>query len=69
MDGRIHIVVEVAQVFKDGGPCFRLGQLITDVLKGNALGERAPTNAAHTVRVPYLLTLKTGFGYHSMAKE
>ena len=55
MDGRIHIVVEVAQVFKDGGPCFRLGQLITDVLKGNALGERAAANAAHTVRVDGLI--------------
>ena len=38
-------------MFKDGGPRFRLGQLIADVLKGNALGERAPANAAHTVRV------------------
>ena len=55
MDGGIHIVVEVAQVFKDGGSCFRLGQLITDVLKGNALGERAPVNAAHTVRVDGLI--------------
>ena len=27
-DGSIHIVVEVAQVFKDGGPRFRLGQQI-----------------------------------------
>ena len=51
MDGSIHIVVQVAQVFKDGGPRFRLGQLIADVLKGNALGERAAVNAADTVRV------------------
>ena len=55
MDGSIHIVVEVAQVFKDGGSCFRLGQLIADVLKGNALGERASVNAAHTVRVDGLI--------------
>ena len=55
MDGSIHIVVEVAQVFKDGGSCFRLGQLITDVLKGNALGECASVNAAHTVRVDGLI--------------
>ena len=55
MDGSIHIVVEVAQVFKDGGPCFRLGQLIADVLKGNALGECASVNAAHTVRVDGLI--------------
>ena len=51
MDGSIYIVVQVAQVFKDGSPGFRLGQLIADVLKGNALGERAPVNAAHAVRV------------------
>ena len=51
MDGSIHIVVQVAQVFKDGGPGLWLGQLITDVLKGNALGECASVNAAHTVRV------------------
>ena len=55
MDGSIHVVVEVAQVFKDGGSCFRLGQLITDVLKGNALGECASVNAAHTVRVDGLI--------------
>ena len=55
MDGGIHIVVQVAQVFKDGGPRFRLGQLIADVLKGNALGERASVNAAHTVRVDGLI--------------
>ena len=55
MDGGIHIVVEVAQVFKDGSSCFRLGQLITDVLKGNALGECASFNAAHTVRVDGLI--------------
>ena len=55
MDGGIHIVVQVAQVFKDGGPRFRLGQLITDVLKGNALGECASVNAAHTVRVDGLI--------------
>ena len=55
MDGSIHIVVQVAQVFKDGGSCFRLGQLITDVLKGNALGECASVNAAHTVRVDGLI--------------
>ena len=55
MDGSIHIVVQVAQVFKDGGPGLRLGQLIADVLKGNALGERASVNAAHTVRVDGLI--------------
>ena len=55
MDGGIHIVVQVAQVFKDGGPRFRLGQLIADVLKGNALGECASVNAAHTVRVDGLI--------------
>ena len=55
MDGGIHIVVEVAQVLKDGGPGLRLGQLIADVLKGNALGERAAVNAAHTVRVDGLI--------------
>ena len=55
MDGSIHIVVEVAQVFKDGGPGLRLGQLIANVLKGNALGERASVNAAHTVRVDGLI--------------
>ena len=55
MDGSIHIVVQVAQVFKDGGSCFRLGQLIADVLKGNALGECASVNAAHTVRVDGLI--------------
>ena len=55
MDGGIHIVVQVAQVFKDGGPGFRLGQLIADVLKGNALGECASVNAAHTVRVDGLI--------------
>ena len=55
MDGGIHIVVEVAQVFKDGSSGLRLGQLITDVLKGNALGECASVNAAHTVRVNGLI--------------
>ena len=55
MDGSIHIVVEVAQVFKDGGAGLRLSQLITDVLKGNALGECAAVNAAHTVRVDGLI--------------
>ena len=55
MDGSIHIVVQVAQVFKDGGPGLWLGQLIADVLKSNALGERAPVNAAHTVRVDSLI--------------
>ena len=55
MDGSIHIVVQVAQVFKDGGPGLWLGQLITDVLKGNALGECASVNAAHTVRVDGLI--------------
>lgn len=38
-------------MFKDGGPGLRLGQLIADVLEGNALGERASVNAAYTVRV------------------
>ena len=36
-------------------PRFRLGQLIADVLKGNALGECASVNAAHTVRVDGLI--------------
>ena len=54
-DGSIHIVVEVAQVFKDGSSGLWLGQLIADVLKGNALGERAAVNAAHTVRVDGLI--------------
>ena len=55
MDGGIHIVVQVAQVFKDGSSGLRLGQLITDVLKGNALGECASVNAAHTVRIDGLI--------------
>ena len=42
-------------MFKDGSSGLRLGQLITDVLKGNALGERAAVNAAHTVRVDGLI--------------
>ena len=55
MDGSIHIVVQLAQMFKDGGAGLRLSQLITDVLKGNALGECASVNAAHTVRVDGLI--------------
>ena len=55
MDGSIHIVVQVAQVFKDGGAGLRLSQLITDVLEGNALGECASVNAAYTVRVDGLI--------------
>ena len=51
----IHIVVQVAQMFKDGGAGLRLSQLIADVLKGNALGECASVNAAHTVRVDGLI--------------
>ena len=35
-------VVQVAQVFKDGGPRFRLGQLIADVLKGCLLYTSSP---------------------------
>ena len=57
-NGKIHGAVLKGKTWylpENGGSCFRLGQLITDVLKGNALGERAAVNAAHTVRVDGLI--------------
>ena len=56
MNGGVQIVVEVAQVFKDGGLGVRLRQLVVDVRKLNALGkkggkaniERRCINAAET---------------------
>ena len=55
MDRGVHIVVEVTQVFKDGRLGVRLGELIADVLKGNALGKGVFRQAAHAVRVHGLI--------------
>ena len=45
------IVVEVAQVFKDGGLGVRLRQLVADVRKLNALGKGAGRHPAHAVLI------------------
>ena len=55
VDRGVHIVVEVTQVFKDGRLGVRLGELIADVLKGNALGKGVFRQAAHAVRVHGLI--------------
>ena len=47
----VHIVIQVAQVFKNSRPGFRLGKLIAHILKGDTLGKDAGRYPAHAVRV------------------
>ncbi len=51
MNGGVHIVIQVAQFFKDSRLRVRLGKLIADVRKLNALGKDAGRYPAHAVRV------------------
>ena len=55
MNGGVQIVVEVAQVFKDGGLGVRLRQLVADVRKLNALGKGAGRYPAHAVLIHGLI--------------
>ena len=55
MNGGVQIVVEVAQVFKDGGLGVRLRQLVADVRKLNALGKGAGRHPAHAVLIHGLI--------------
>ena len=55
VDRGVHIVIQVAEVFKDGRPGFRLGKLIAHILKSNALGKDAGRYPAHAVRVHGLI--------------
>ena len=50
-----HLVVEVAQVFKDGGLGVRLRQLVADVRKLNALGKGAGRYPAYAVLIHGLI--------------
>ena len=45
------MVIQVAQVFKNSRPGFRLGKLIAHLLKGDTLGKDAGRYPAHAVRV------------------
>ena len=55
MNGGVQIVVEVAQVFKDGGLGVRLRQLVADVRKLNALGKGAGRYPAYAVLIHGLI--------------
>ena len=55
MNGGVQIVVEVAQVFKDGGLGVRLRQLVADVRKLNALGKGAGRHPAYAVLIHGLI--------------
>lgn len=55
MNGSVQIVVEVAQVFKDGGLGVRLRQLVADVRKLNALGKGAGRHPAYAVLIHGLI--------------
>ena len=51
MDGGVHIVIEVAQVFKGGRAVVRLGKLVIGIGKLNALGERTLVQPANAVLI------------------
>ena len=50
MDRGVHIVIQIAEVFKGGRPIVRLCKLIVDVVKLDALGIAAFCHPANAVR-------------------
>ena len=51
MDGGVHIVIEVAQVFKGGRAVVRLGKLVIGIGKFNALGVGTQVQPANAVLI------------------
>lgn len=51
MDGGVHIVIEVAQIFKGGRAVVRLGKLVIGIGELNALGERTRVQPANAVLI------------------
>ncbi len=55
MDRGVHIVIEVAEVFKGGRAVVRLGKLVIGIGELNALGERTPVQPANAVLIHDLI--------------